>query len=98
MDSRCEDAMTALIPSMRSSALKIVPGTIVAIVALALTCATGMAQQVTKEQVPGVVNFARVETTVACGGATKPEAVPELKKMGFVSIINLREATEAGAN
>jgi len=56
------------------------------------------AQQVTKEPVTGVVNFARLETTVACGGATKPEAVPELKKMGFVSIINLREATETGAN
>jgi len=55
------------------------------------------AQQVTKENVPGVTNFARLETTVACGGATKPEAVPELKKMGFASIINLRLPTEAGA-
>ena len=55
------------------------------------------AQQVTKETVPGVTNFARLETTVACGGATKPEAVPELKKMGFASIINLRQPTEAGA-
>ena len=55
------------------------------------------AQQVTKENVTGVTNFARLETTVACGGATKPEAVPELKKMGFASIINLRLPTEAGA-
>ena len=55
------------------------------------------AQQVTKESVEGVTNFARLETTVACGGATKPEAVPELKKMGFASIINLRQPTEAGA-
>jgi protein tyrosine phosphatase (PTP) superfamily phosphohydrolase (DUF442 family) len=55
------------------------------------------AQQVKKETVPGVTNFARLETTVACGGATKPEAVPELKKMGFASIINLRQPTEAGA-
>jgi protein tyrosine phosphatase (PTP) superfamily phosphohydrolase (DUF442 family) len=55
------------------------------------------AQQITKETVPGVTNFARLETTVACGGATKPEAVPELKKMGFASIINLRVPTEAGA-
>ena len=55
------------------------------------------AQQVTKENVAGVTNFARLETTVACGGATKPEAVPELKKMGFASIINLRLPTEAGA-
>jgi protein tyrosine phosphatase (PTP) superfamily phosphohydrolase (DUF442 family) len=55
------------------------------------------AQQITKETIPGVTNFARLETTVACGGATKPEAVPELKKMGFASIINLRVPTEAGA-
>src|SRR5713226_6026745 len=56
------------------------------------------AQQVTKPTVPGVTNFATLETTVACGGATTPEAVPELKKMGFKSIINLRLPTEAGAN
>jgi protein tyrosine phosphatase (PTP) superfamily phosphohydrolase (DUF442 family) len=56
------------------------------------------AQQVTKQDVTGATNFARLETTVACGGATKPEAVPELKKMGFASIINLRLANEEGAN
>jgi len=60
--------------------------------------APAFAQQVTKENVPGVTNFARLETTVACGGATKAEAVPELKKMGFASIINLRLASEQGAN
>jgi uncharacterized protein (TIGR01244 family) len=56
------------------------------------------AQQVTKQDVPGIVNFARLETTVACGGATKPEGVAEVKKMGFASIINLRLPTENGAN
>src|SRR5256885_15357158 len=56
------------------------------------------AQQVTKQDVPGITNFARVETTVACAGATGPEAVPEVKKMGFASIINLREASEPGAD
>src|SRR5881227_181324 len=56
------------------------------------------AQQVTKQTVPGVQNFAKLETTVACGGATTPEAVPELKKMGFASIINLRLPSEPGAN
>src|SRR5215510_5953135 len=56
------------------------------------------AQQVTKSTVPGVMNFARLETTVACGGATTPEAVPEIKKLGFKSIINLRQPTETGAN
>jgi uncharacterized protein (TIGR01244 family) len=63
-----------------------------------ITAAPALAQQVTKQTVPGVTNFARLETTVACGGATTAEAVPELKKMGFASIINLRVPTEQGAN
>jgi uncharacterized protein (TIGR01244 family) len=61
----------------------------------ALSTAT---QQVTKETVPGVTNLARLETTVACAGAVKVEAVPEIKKMGFASIINLRQASEPGAD
>jgi uncharacterized protein (TIGR01244 family) len=56
------------------------------------------AQNVTKGSVPGVTNFARVETTIACGGATTPAAFTELKKMGYASVINLRVATEAGAD
>jgi uncharacterized protein (TIGR01244 family) len=56
------------------------------------------AQQVTKENVPGITNLVRLETTVACAGATKAEAIPEIKKMGFVSIINLRQASESGAD
>jgi uncharacterized protein (TIGR01244 family) len=63
---------------------------------MALTPA--QAQQVTKENVAGIVNFHRLETTVACSGAIKPEALPNIKKMGFVSVINLREPTEPGAN
>lgn len=56
------------------------------------------AQQVTKLSVPGVINFAKLETTIACGGATSPEAVPEIKKMGYAAIVNMRVATEPGAN
>ena len=54
--------------------------------------------KITKENVPGITNLARLETTVACSGAIKPESVPEIKKMGFASIINLRLANEQGAN
>jgi len=70
---------------------------------LLLTCAlaarvvTLNAQGVTKETVPGVTNFARVETTIACAGATTPAAVAGIKQMGYASIINLRQASEAGA-
>ena len=56
------------------------------------------AQQVTKEARDGIKNFARVETTVACAGAITADAMPEIKKMGFVSVINLREAQEPGAD
>lgn len=56
------------------------------------------AQEVTKETVDGITNFHRLETTVACTGAIKATAVPEIKKYGFVSIINLRQPTEDGAD
>jgi uncharacterized protein (TIGR01244 family) len=59
---------------------------------------TAGAQQITKPTIPGAINVVQLETTVACGGATKPEAVPEIKKLGFASIINLRQPTESGAD
>jgi uncharacterized protein (TIGR01244 family) len=71
------------------------------VAAVLATIAAGipvLAQQVTKENVAGVTNFLRLETTVACAGATKVEALPELKKMGFASVINLRLASEPEAN
>ena len=72
---------------------------VVAGVCAALWMALTPAQaQVTKENVEGILNFHRLETTVACSGAVKPEALPNIKKMGFVSVINLREPTEPGAN
>lgn len=62
------------------------------------SCASAaIAQHVSKPEVAGIRNLARLETTVACAGATTAEAVPEIKKMGFVSIVNLRLATETGA-
>jgi uncharacterized protein (TIGR01244 family) len=53
---------------------------------------------VTKQSVPGIVNFAKVETTVACAGATTPAALVEVKRMGYASVINLRQASEPGAD
>jgi uncharacterized protein (TIGR01244 family) len=66
--------------------------------ALAAWVVTLTAQGVTKETVPGVTNFTRVETTIACAGATTPAAVAGIKKMGYASIINLRQASEPGAD
>jgi len=66
--------------------------------AFAVTFVTVAAQGVTKETVAGISTFARLDTTIACGGATSVDAVPELKKMGFRSIINVRRSSEAGAD
>src|SRR5438552_1391882 len=65
--------------------------------ALLLVAATAAAQTpVTKASVPGIVNFSKVETTVACAGATTPAALVEVKKMGYNAVINLRTPGEAG--
>ena len=71
--------------------------TLLTIAVLAATIVLGAQPQVTKDSVDGIRNLARLETTVACAGAITADAVPEIKKMGFVSIINLRESTETGA-
>jgi protein tyrosine phosphatase (PTP) superfamily phosphohydrolase (DUF442 family) len=59
--------------------------------------ATAASAQVVRQEVPGIRNFAKVESTVACAGAVSPAAIQEVKKMGYASIINLRLATEQGA-
>ena len=59
---------------------------------------TAASAQVVRQEVPGIRNFAKVESTVACAGAITPGAIQEVKKMGFASIINLRLATEQGAD
>ena len=63
-----------------------------------LAAVPARAQEVTKQPVQGIVNFSQIESTVACTGAIKTDAIPQIKKFGFVSIINLRQPSEAGAN
>ena len=70
---------------------------IIAVAALGMSLAVAQSQ-VQKSTVPGITNLAQVETTVACAGAVAPTAVAGIKKMGFKSIINLRLATEQGAD
>jgi protein tyrosine phosphatase (PTP) superfamily phosphohydrolase (DUF442 family) len=54
--------------------------------------------QVVRQEVAGIRNFAKIESTVACAGAITPAAIQEIKQMGYASIINLRLATEQGAD
>ena len=74
-----------------------VPGVALSAVVLCLV-ATSVRAQVVREEVPGIRNFAKIESTVACAGAITPAAIAEIKKMGYASIINLRLATEQGAD
>lgn len=59
---------------------------------------TAFAQTVTKPVVAGVTNFSKLDTTIACAGATTPAGVAEVKKMGYKSVINLRQPSEPGAD
>lgn len=54
---------------------------------------------------PGIDNFSRIDgssgfagSTAGFGGPTRPSAMPALKSAGFRSVINLRLATEEGAD
>lgn len=71
--------------------------TLSTIIAVALLGGLAHAQ-VTKPTVAGVRNFAKLDATIACAGATTTEAIGELKKLGYASIINLRQASEVGAD
>ena len=71
---------------------------LIVLVAVGSLVATPVGAQVIKETVPGITNYARVESTVACAGAITTGAVPEIKRMGYKSIVNLRLANEPGAN
>ena len=68
------------------------------LVAAILLIALPLRAQVQKMEREGIRNFSRVDATVACGGAVDQAAYPALKRDGFVSVINLRLATEEGAN
>ena len=70
----------------------------VALFTVACLAATTASAQVVRQEVPGIRNFAKVESTVACAGAITPAAIQEIKNMGYASIINLRQASETGAD
>jgi uncharacterized protein (TIGR01244 family) len=65
---------------------------------LLLVLATPVFAQVTKSDMAGIRNYSRVDATVGCGGAVDPAAMAGLKKEGYVSVINLRQASEPGAD
>lgn len=52
----------------------------------------------TRSDIPGVGNFAKIDATAAIAGATTAAGVADVKKLGYRTIINLRQPTEAGAD
>ncbi|MGE0461166.1 MAG: sulfur transferase domain-containing protein [Vicinamibacterales bacterium] len=73
--------------------MRFVPATIAALV-----FATTFAVAQEKQTRAGISNYTKVDAVVACGGATEMSALDGLKADGFKSVINLRLASENGAN
>ena len=67
------------------------------LVALAFVFGLG-SQGPEKVTIGGSSNVTRVDATIACAGATTPAAFAEIRKQGFVSIVNLRREQEPGAD
>jgi uncharacterized protein (TIGR01244 family) len=65
---------------------------------VAVLASAALTAQVTKQEMAGIRNYSRVDATVGCGGAVDPSAMASLRKEGYVSVINLRQATEPGAD
>ena len=68
------------------------------VVLAALDVPTAVVEAQRETAPAGVSNYTRVDATVACAGATPIQALPEIKKSGFVSVINFRMSDEPGAN
>lgn len=65
---------------------------------LAVAILLALAQTPEKITLPGASNVTRVDAALMCAGATSPEAFSEIKKLGFSSIINLRQDGESNAD
>lgn len=70
----------------------------IAVTVAVIVVATTFAVAQEKQTRAGVSNYTKVDAVVACGGATTVAALDGLKADGFKSVINLRLATEQGAN
>lgn len=75
---------------------------VLAVLAVSTTILTGglrAAQQAPgNETLPGIVNYTRIDANLAVGGVLSLQALPELKRRGFKTVINLRKASEPDAN
>jgi uncharacterized protein (TIGR01244 family) len=63
-----------------------------------MLAAQAASAQATRETVPGITNLARLDTTIACAGAITPASLADIKRLGYQTVINLRQPTERGAD
>ena len=70
---------------------------LLALIAIGMSGVVIAQTEITKGAVPGIANFGYIGKTVACAGATAPAALAEVKKLGYAAVINLRVASEPGA-
>lgn len=59
---------------------------------------TSPASQAPPPSIEGVRNYTKVDATIGCAGATDAKALASIAKVGYKAVLNLREATEEGAN
>jgi protein tyrosine phosphatase (PTP) superfamily phosphohydrolase (DUF442 family) len=73
--------------------------TVLTFMLVAVVAATGSAQTIQRVTIAGINNFWRVDDTVSTGGTitSREMAVPELKRRGIRSVINLAGGAEAEA-
>jgi uncharacterized protein (TIGR01244 family) len=64
---------------------------------LTLVLALAVTPQLQKETIDGIRNYTKVDATIGCAGATDPKAMVVLKEYGYKAVLNLREASEEGA-
>jgi uncharacterized protein (TIGR01244 family) len=83
----------------------LIAGLFIAITATGTLACAPAAPNFRKIDTPDIMNFTRVDgapvfagTVAGLGGATAPPAMQWLREEGFVTVINLRAASEAGAN
>jgi uncharacterized protein (TIGR01244 family) len=70
---------------------------ILIVITCSIVCGPVVSAQQKMER-PGITNYTKVDAVVACGGATDTAALEALKNDGFKAVINLRQASEEGAN
>jgi len=64
---------------------------------LTLAAALVVAPQLQKDTIDGIRNYTKVDATIGCAGATDPKAMAALRERGYKAVLNLREASEEGA-